>query len=222
MTDERGADRDDATPRNIYDWWSRHPRLLDALYAASFLGRERGFRVRALDALDPSAGETVLEVGCGRGRDFDRLTTRLGSAGRVIGVDASKGMVAEARRTAATLDPPPAVLRGDASQLPVATDSVDAAYAAMSLTAMPDPEATIADVARVIRPDGRFTVLDARGLQSSPWDVLNYVVEPISRRLTNWNTDVDIPGALAEYFERVETDTYTGGAILIATAWNPR
>ena len=88
----------DESPGAVYDWWSRHPRALSALYDLAFLERERTFRRRALDRLNLSPGERALEVGCGNGNSFTALRDGVGDEGRVVGLNASRGMTAVRER----------------------------------------------------------------------------------------------------------------------------
>ena len=81
----------DESPGAVYDWWSRHPRALSALYDLAFLGREWTSRWRALDRLSLSLGERALEVGCSNGNSFTALCDGVGDEGRVVGLDASRG-----------------------------------------------------------------------------------------------------------------------------------
>lgn len=60
-----------------------------------------GFRRRAIERIGLKLGERVLEVGCGTGRNLALLRDAVGDAGEVIGVDASPGMLAEARKVVA-------------------------------------------------------------------------------------------------------------------------
>ena len=55
-------------------------------------------RDEAIAALELSAGETVLDVGCGTGLSFAALKQRIGPAGRVTGIEPSPEMLAQARR----------------------------------------------------------------------------------------------------------------------------
>ena len=54
-----------------------------------------------LDLCPVGAGARVLDVGCGLGHELMRLAPQVGRGGRIVGVDASPSMVAEARRRAA-------------------------------------------------------------------------------------------------------------------------
>ena len=56
-----------------------------------------GLRRKAVGRLGLHGGETVLEVGCGTGRNLPLLCEAVGADGRVVGVDASGGMLERAR-----------------------------------------------------------------------------------------------------------------------------
>jgi demethylmenaquinone methyltransferase/2-methoxy-6-polyprenyl-1,4-benzoquinol methylase len=201
----------------VYDWWSRHPRLLDAFYAVVFAGREASIRRRALEALALSPGDRVLELGSGPGNGLARLRARVGPTGAVVGVDASAGMVRRAAdRVREAGWENVHVLRGDATRLPVADGSFDAVYAAMSLSAMPDPLAAVDAAHDALRVDGRLAVLDARPFQEFPLTLLNRVLVPLFEATTNWVPDVDIVGGIGERFEDVRTDAFTDGTLFVA------
>lgn len=133
------AGNDEMGTGHVYDWWSRHPRVLDILYEAAFLGREHAFRRRAIETLNLTLGEHVFEVGCGTGNSFAAIRDAVGPNGTIVGLDTSRGMV----RSACTRIHDASwqnvhVLRGDARRPPVADGTFDAAYASMSLSAVPD------------------------------------------------------------------------------------
>lgn len=212
-----GTETDDG--RHRYDWWSRHPRALESLYRVVFLGREDEFRRLALDALDLGAGESVLEVGCGTGNSLDALRRAVGPAGTVVGIDTSEGMAQTAQdRIREEGWQNVHVLRGDARQPPVREGTYDAAYAAMSLSAVADPAQAVGSINAALRPGGRFVVLDARPFQRVPWTLLNPVVTPIARATTNWVPEVDLVAALRQEFGTVDVEAFTAGSILVACA----
>ena len=209
-----------ATDPSVYDRWSRNPWALRLLYAVAFAGRESTFRRRSLTALSPSAGEAVLELGCGRGRALGRLREAVGPEGRVVGVDYSRGM-AETAAAAADRWENVHVVRGDATDLGVRADAFDAVYAAMSVSATPDPAAAVATAARCLRADGRLAVLDARPFQPLPLRVLNPLVVPVLRVLTDWNHAADVPAAVEARFETATVESYNAGTIYVASAARP-
>jgi trans-aconitate methyltransferase len=104
-----------------------------------------------VDELAPLAGERILDLGSGTGA----LTRRLADAGaRVIGVDASAEMVAEASRKYPELT----FLRGDGQALPrlEALEELDAVFSNATLHWMPRAFDVAAGVHRALRPGGRF------------------------------------------------------------------
>ena len=111
---------------------------------------------RALRRLRLTGRETVLELGCGPGRDTARLLQRL-PGGRVLALDGSAAMLARARARCgggrvgwlhADLRDP----------LPLAAGSVDAVFSVATLHWVPDHPRLFAEMARVLRPGGRLSL----------------------------------------------------------------
>lgn len=59
--------------------------------------REWSYRKKAVSALDLSPGDTVVEIGCGTGLNFDLLQQQVGSEGKIIGVDLTDAMLRQAQ-----------------------------------------------------------------------------------------------------------------------------
>ena len=97
----------------------------------------------------------VLEIGFGGGGLLDQI---LGAtSGRVAGVDLSSTMVARARRRfrgRAQLS----LYLGSVERLPFAEGSFDRVCSVNNIYFWPDPGAALAQVARVLRPGGTFTI----------------------------------------------------------------
>ena len=96
---------------------------------------------------------TVLEIGAGGGYYARPLSA---SVRRFIALDLQAAMLDRLRRkpAGATLLP----LRADASHLPLADDSIDVVIAVTVLGEVPSAERTIAEVSRVLRLGGIFSV----------------------------------------------------------------
>lgn len=205
--------------RRLYDRWSRHPRALWLLYGVVFLGRERAFRRRSVDALDLDPGDRVLELGCGPGNSLARLRERVGADGAVVALDYSAGMVeAATERVRGAGWENVHVVRADATRAPVAPSSFDAAYASMSLSAMPDAGAAVEDAVAALRPGGRIAALDARPFPRFPCTLLNPLIVPAARRLTNWVPGNDVPAAVERAAGDVAVSDATCGAVYVASA----
>lgn len=210
------------TRRDLYDWWSRNQWALRGLYGFVFLGREQTFRRRSIAALELEPGDHVLELGCGPGNSFQALREAVGPDGRVIGVDYSRGMVEQAADRVAEADWQNVdVIQGDATRPGVTRGAFDAVYAAMSLSAMGDPAAAVETAAACLGPDGRLAVLDARPFQQIPLSLMNPVLRPAFRWLTDWQPEVDIPAAIDSAFEEVAIDSHHLGSVYIGSGSQP-
>lgn len=114
----------------------------------------------SVELLRLRAGDAVLDVGCGHGACVPLLARRVGPAGRVVGIDASRAMVAEARRRYDGSGLPVEFRLGDAQALPFDNASFDAARADRVLLFVGDPRQALAELIRVTRPGGRIAVTE--------------------------------------------------------------
>jgi len=81
--------------RNLYD---RLAPVYDALASGYGLVGGSAYRQRAVEALSLRPGDTVVDLACGTGANFPYLVEVVGAEGRVIGVDMSPGMLAQAHQ----------------------------------------------------------------------------------------------------------------------------
>jgi demethylmenaquinone methyltransferase/2-methoxy-6-polyprenyl-1,4-benzoquinol methylase len=204
--------------QRVYDWWSRHDRVYAAFVTAFLLGRTGEFRDRTVAALSLDPGDTVLDVGCGPGPNFERLADAVGPTGTIVGVDASPGMVKRAKERGEQLDCEVEVLRADARRLPLANDRFDGVCATLSLSAMGDVEAVVAGVSDVLRSEGHTAVLDARSFQTAPLRWLNPLIEGISAYITNWYPEAPIVQSVEDMFAEVSIETFHGETVYVVTA----
>lgn len=111
----------------------------------------------------PGAPGILLDVGCGTGNLGERLPEWNVRPERYVGVDASEPMLRQGRQKAAASPFPWSLVAAEAERLPFAAASFDNAVSASSLHFWEDPAAGLAEVRRVLRPRGRFLLLDWRG-----------------------------------------------------------
>jgi SAM-dependent methyltransferase len=156
-----------------------------------------------LEALGLSAGDRLLDIGCGGGlllRDAARTEAR------VAGVDHSEEMVALARERA----PEAEVLLGAAEELPFG----DAAFTAVSMSVvflfLEDPVAVLRECGRVLAPGGRIAVYttapELRGTPAAP--------EPLADR-GHFHSDARLARLAAEAGLREPTVVNDGGGQLL-------
>lgn len=106
------------------------------------------------------AGERLLDVGCGLGEAGASLARDLGSTGELVGIDASAAMIAVARQRTRAAACSVQFQVGDARSLVLAGRSFDAVRSERTLQWLPEPEAVIAGFARVLRHEGRLSLID--------------------------------------------------------------
>jgi arsenite methyltransferase len=135
------------------------PELLDGIPATA-TEVFTGVSVPILRA-ELAPGETVLDLGCGGGLDLALAARAVGPTGRAIGVDMAATMVERADATLGALGFAWAEARvAYAEALPLPDASVDAVVANGILNLSPDKSAVLAEVARVLKPGGRFVLAE--------------------------------------------------------------
>jgi demethylmenaquinone methyltransferase / 2-methoxy-6-polyprenyl-1,4-benzoquinol methylase len=117
------------------------------------LGQTRLWRRAVVNAVAPRPGERVLDLAAGTGTSSAPLAAR-GAA--VVPCDFSLGMLAVGNRR----EPQLPFVAGDALRLPFADASFDATTMSFGLRNTADPEAALAEIARVTRPGGRIVVCE--------------------------------------------------------------
>jgi SAM-dependent methyltransferase len=104
-----------------------------------------------LDWLDPAAGQTWLDVGCGTGALCAAIVERCAPAA-LVGIDPSVGFLATARARIA--DPRAHFEQGDAQALPLEVGAFDVAVSGLVLNFVGDSGAMLGEMRRVLRPGG--------------------------------------------------------------------
>lgn len=125
----------------------------------------------ALAALRP--GEVVLDLGSGVGFDVFIAGRKVGSGGRVIGVDMTPGMIARARGNTGAYQKQTGLENvefrlGEIEHLPVADASVDVVISNCVLNLSPDKPQVWREIARVLKPGGRVAMSDLSLRQTLP------------------------------------------------------
>ncbi len=141
-------------------WWRKNPSACPYSQRFWVQAPHPGItRDRLREILEPTAGERVLEIGPGTGYYTLDLADWVGHEGSIEIFDLQQEMLDHTIRRAReqglwNVNP----TQGDAQELPYEDDSFDAAILVTVLGEIPDQEAALRQIARVLRPGGRLVV----------------------------------------------------------------
>jgi SAM-dependent methyltransferase len=133
---------------------------IEYLRSVSDLESVQGWKRQTIQLMGVELGQTVLDVGCGRGDEVIALARVVGERGKSVGLDASAAMVAEAQRQADDARVCVELKVGDAHALPFPDATFDAARIERTLLHLAKPDRAIAELRRVTRPGGRVVAAD--------------------------------------------------------------
>ena len=164
--------------RKAYGRWAP---VYDLVFGAVF---ERG-RQAAIQAAERVGGR-ILEVGVGTGISLPHYSR----SSRICGVDISEPMLRKAGRRVAALDL--ANIEGlwvmDAEHLEFPDESFDVVVAQYVVTTVPNPELTLNEFARVLKPGGEIVLVSRVGAEAGLRHALEKWCTPAAGRL-GWRTE---------------------------------
>lgn len=137
-------------------------------------GQDPRWRRFLVSRVEVGPNDTVLDVATGTAAVAIELAQRTGC--RVVGLDQSDAMLAEGRRrvSAAGFADRIELVEGTAEQLPFGDGSFDGLTFTYLLRYVDDPAATLAELARVVRPGGTIAMLEfglPQGLARPAWEL---------------------------------------------------
>jgi len=175
---------------------------------STFHAGKRGLE-EVVDLAEPKAGEVALDVATGTGNAAFALA---GLCGRVVGVDLTPEMLAEARRVAAERSVANVDwVLGDAEALPFPDGAFDIYMVRAAPHHFPNLEVALQEAARVIKPGGRACFIDCAP-PAAARDVLHAVEvgrDPShvqSRTVDEWVQLIEGAGLVVERADQREVD----------------
>lgn len=158
LPDDRVLDADEV--RRRYDAVAGSYDSASSFY--DLIGARRLAR-RGIAELGLSAGDTVIDLGCGTGVNLPDLAAAVAPGGRIVGVDLSEGMLARARRRVDRDDVVVDLIVGDVRTVDL--PPADAVVSTFALEMVPEHDVVVQRAVRALSNGGRIAVL---GLQAPP------------------------------------------------------
>ena len=188
---------DDINRQSVERAYARWAPVYDLVFGAVF---ERG-RMSAIEAAERAcgpAGGRILEVGVGTGISLPDYSHK----NRLTGVDLSEPMLRKAHERVAEkkLTNVEALAVMDAERLALPDSAFDVVVAQYVITAVPNPEATLDEFARVLKPGGEIVLVNHIGAEQGPRRLFEQWFAPIARRL-GWRVEFPF-GRLTDWAAR--------------------
>lgn len=142
-------------------------------------------------------GLSVLDMGCGSGAITRSIAEKTGPTGRVLGIDPSETLIAQARQNVGDL-PGITFEQGDVYTFET-TERFDLVTCARTLQWLAQPETALANMQRLVKPDGHLAILDYNH-EKILWEP----APPASMRVfydafLKWRQDAGFDNAIADH-----------------------
>ncbi len=146
---------------------AKHYNIVSQLYPVPGYP-QRAQRRKAVRALRLRPGDTVVDIACGTGQNFPLIEHAIGPRGRIVGVDLTDAMLAQAeRRVEHNGWSNVSLVQADAADFTFPAE-VDAILSTYALSHVPECADVIARGAAALAHGGRWVVLDLKAPDSAP------------------------------------------------------
>ena len=162
----------------------------------------------------PRPGDSVLDIGCGFGDASVQLAEIVGSAGRVLGVDAAPRFVEAARQEASEAGVDNVRFEVADVETTKFPDRFDLAFSRFGTMFFANPVAAVRNVREALRPGGRLVMVVWRAKVENDWI---YRAQTITERFVTKPEEYDEPTCGPGPFSMANADTTTG--ILVAAGF---
>jgi demethylmenaquinone methyltransferase/2-methoxy-6-polyprenyl-1,4-benzoquinol methylase len=198
-----------------------------SFYDASLDATYREHRQQALRALAVQPGMTVVDVGCGTGASLPVLVSAVGPTGRVVGVDASSGMLQKAQARVRRNGWDNVVLREVAPDSDHTPDAiarelgvVQRVHCFLSLSVIEAWREVLDGWWQVLAPGGRFVIADVHNPRPGPYAKLVELIASASLPRKSWEP---LAQRCADFaLDWQESSRSLGGKFFVASGTKPR
>ncbi|WP_028474784.1 demethylmenaquinone methyltransferase [Nocardioides alkalitolerans] len=204
----------DKQPTDVRRMFDAVAKRYDVTNDVLSLGQDRRWRRDVIKAVDPQAGDLVLDLAAGTGTSSAPF---LAEGAVVVPCDFSIGMLRVGKQNRPHLP----FTAGDATRLPFADDTFDAVTISFGLRNVVDTEAALAEMHRVTRPGGRLVVCEFSHPTWAPFRTayVEYLMKALPPVATAVSSSPDAYVYLAESI-RAWPDQPALAALIDAAGWS--
>ncbi|MCR5403307.1 MAG: class I SAM-dependent methyltransferase [Butyrivibrio sp.] len=146
-----------------------HPKgLLGRLMLVSMDKEHLPMAEWGLEQFEMSDEADILDIGCGGGYNIKRMLSRC-RKGRIVGIDISSESVKKARAVNKG-EERVKIIKGNVENMPFHEDRFDLVTAFETVFFWPDTEENFKEVYRIVKPGGRFVVINNYGDPKIDWE----------------------------------------------------
>lgn len=203
--------------QSIYDGIaSGYDKSLWLFYLLGF--RVRAYREAAVESLNLKEGDTVVDLGCGTGLNFELLEKRIGPGGQIIGVDLTESMLKQAQQR---IDKSGwnnvTLIQRDMGRFKI-PDQADVILSTFALTMSPDYDKIIERISDSLEPGKRFSILELKKPDNWP----DWLVRAMIGLLKTYGTRMEHAErkpwkSIQRHFRESYIREYYSGAVYVAT-----
>ncbi len=202
--------------QNIYRKWAKAYNI--STYLFYLLGfRIRSYRKKAIENLQLNKGDTVVDLGCGTGLNFELLQKQVGPNGQIIGVDLSGEMLKQAQKRInkqgwSNVE----LVHSDMADYHF-DENTDGILSTLAITMSPDYDRIIERASRQLKPGKRISIFELQKPDSWPEWLIKTMVFLLRSYGTRYGHTRRKPGkSINTYFQKSSCQEYYFGAICIA------
>ncbi len=185
---------------NRYDNWTPFYDIVDEFPLIS--KPQRNWKKRAVEYLDPSSGDRILDIGTGTAQIIPWITEEI-EDGEIIGSDISRSMIDYARERVSGLngDVDVKIVHDDIENSKFPSDHFDKIISTFTFTTVPDVDKAAEECTRILDPDGQMIVLDTGKPDKLSAKPLFYPMMVSAKIFGRTHMDREIEEKLSEFFK---------------------
>ncbi len=187
--------------------WDRWAKAWDLML--SLVGYDIAFREEAVERLQLKKGDTVLDLACGTGLNFEYLQRKIGKEGRIIALDYSQEMLQKAKEKAEK--------NGWDNIRFTKTDvsgferdkQVDAVLCTWSMVSFQDHEKALENSVKTLKNNGKYVIVDFQLMDGLKGRILNPIYT-LPFKATHQHLDIKPWKTMEKYLKNVVKEDFSG------------